>query len=667
MNMLKLTICLISIVSFGSMGTMELGQEIRQLYYNAHNLNVLDQLGIQRHAPCMILIDEQETETLTTPLNELANTVVLSFCLKMQTFPIIVTAKLLENLLLRVEFRATKLKNDTNERLHEVIGTISSLNWELYDIPNSQFILLFPKHFLSIYGKNPGFKKNPNISDMLPGTQLDNYLKLINWLQHNKKIIPLNSKNFTQIFVNKNERNTPIWDFVIQGHGLNNPPIIAGLIPDTFNKMLSLFDQYIKTGAIYTISCSAGGKNRTLLETQQDGIQINHNFILLLGSISNSTVAHSYPKMFDTLVNFFNYAGDMRDKGKSLDDLLKSIIFFKPDIISPHGAQSIPQVWLPGGLGFQTLNISDQVLSINEVIVKKHSENKAPIIIKNKAAILLYPNVIDIPLYISPLYWEKPIPKSSWKSFPLLFEESFFKNVDNQTKKEVIDQLKTENILPDFLEQLSELSTQQSPINPNYYLYPEFISMRIDDEAHSFSEIQISTMFEGKQVAQGVLQFIREAFLDILPKHYSQIFFIDKLMGKNDISLLLAAVRILNKSLKKHPLEELLKENINKEITLENVTIQIRYYSGEIIISFKINDTAWRCVQDITNTDMKTWWKFEKSNASYYENFYNEMKEKKKLLTSQPLQKSISEALKQKQVEILKKKTEEQQKIRSKL
>ena len=621
-------------------------------YYSSQSITTMESIGARKHAPMAIFIDEQNEEPAETESAALSR--VFAYSIQGELFPIIISANLLKNVLTRINFLGKKIP--VNETIKGVIGqSFNTANWNLFDVPQSQFVVLTPKKFVELYGKNLGLKELPALNNLLPTRELASdpvvYNPLIEWLDKNKKMIPFNPKDFEQIFVNKSvsdTNSTPLWDIFIIGHGSPEPkPLIANLKPDEFNKVLSFFDNKITAGMVYVVSCYAGGKNRTLLETTKEGIQINHNFTLILGSPTNSAVALRAPLFYNTLQSFFNNAAFVEDKGESVNRLLTGLIFFNPIEESTHGTGALPQIWFPGGYGFQTVNSPNLVLSFGNVQLKKHQENHTPLIIENKIVVLIYPPNITIPLIVNPINAGTILPKV-WNNLTFVFEPKFFIDTDIQTQKIIINELKKEGVLPDYLSQLPEISAAQSPDNPNNVVYPEFLSMIPGDSFHAFSQIKVVTTksrIRGPEVAQGILQFLRESFMDVYSKFKNHTFFIDSVTGKNDISLTLAASRLLSNTKEKHPLEELLKDLINKDITLKNVIIQA---PNDVIIAFQLEDSAWMLTDKDFPKDPKKEmrWNFKKWNKAEYENFYNTSK--KKLVTAptgEASQKSIGQAL----------------------
>ncbi len=664
----------------------------------------------KHHAPMLIIFDPVESEEATG--DNIALTSMLALSIAAPFYPILVSGYLLKNLLIRTkEYEPTHFhsKNGYSILLKQYMDHTPFIGskWDLYNVPQSPLVLLIPKMFSGLFtqsGKNLGIKALSSLNNLLPSLPLDAstknaaYDEIIAWLEKNKPVKsladiistegPTSTQNITsiekitsiegilsmgknnnkaleeimkihsydlaadlnKIFIDKSDETTPIWDIYIDGHGTFSPPIIAGLTPAAFNKVLSFFDRTIKAGTVFVLSCSAGGQNRTLLETTQDGVQINHNFILILGSISNSIVVSDVENRFMSIRNFFNISAAIEDKGTSINNLLRHIVQFAGTSKSYHGATGFPQIWFPGGYGFQTPQIVNGTLTLGNVFLKTHKENRQSITIENVLIVLLYPRLIDVPLLVKPFNVGSPITKE-WKNLAFLFEHSFFKDIPESAQQSVIDKLKAEKILPDFLSQLPSLANENNPENPNYYLYPQFISMEPGRADYYFSKINVSSELHGKRIAQGLLQFIRDSFFDP-SKESDHEYLIDSLTGLNDISLTLAASRMLaNKE--KHPLEEIMKDHIDKEITLKNIIIS----SLSNYIGFEFDNTVWIFRSEYFTQDptKEMRWNFQTWDVKEYENWYKIAKEA--LLSGKPVpQKSISEILKEKQRQTILKK-----------
>lgn len=629
----------------------------KQVYYDANHLKSLDQKKIQRHAPMLIIIDQLQDETETT--NTIAMTGELAYGIKAKFYPILTTASVLSNLIDRMNKKSNL--SDQDKAIQNFTPVITAKDWHIYDVPESQFVLLVPTYFKNLYGSNSGIKPLPNITKLLDGSS---NLSLKTWLDTNKKIIPFSKADLGKIFsASKDTPSNLIWDFIVTGHGTDNPPIIANLAPTVINDMLYFFDTHIKTGMVLIISCLSGGSNRTLLETTQSGIQINHNFILILNSVANEVSTGIFPKDFAYVTFFFNNAAQIQDKGSSFDtfweDLAKSKI--SSEETSVHGFQNIPQVWFPGGIGFQSANIQDLVFPIGNVLLKIHKENNEPILILGDALVLVYPTVIDVPLIVYPIQLKHQLNRKNWGTIPHVFELSFSKN-DQQLYSKIISGLivpRLQALSPSINEAASRLFDS---------LYPQFISLNTTRSSHLFSEINVENLsldetFKLTGVGMGVIQFIRDAFLDVNEHSESRIYFIDKLTGFNDVSLLLEASRLVRNDPNKHFLEDYLQNFVGQNITIENVMILTNNNNVRFSIYFAIADTYWQYTSTQAQEDAKTlnWWNFRMMGnvRSSYDNQYLGFKNKFVQKPDSINQKSISAVLEEKQRQILLKKAAE--------
>ncbi|GMU19315.1 MAG: hypothetical protein AMXMBFR12_05070 [Candidatus Babeliales bacterium] len=625
----------------------------KEVYYDAAHLKSLDQKKIQKHAPMLIIIDQLQGETDKN--DNIPMTFELSYGIKRKLYPILTTASVLKNLLIRMNKHTPHL-SEINKDIQEFTPPITAQDWRIYDVPESQFVLLVPNNFIQIYGTNSGIKPLPEITKLLNTSTNDH---LIQWLDKNKKIIPFSKAHLERIFISKTDQGaTPIWDFVVAGHGNDNPPIIANLSPQSINEMFNFFDTKIKTGMVLIISCLAGGSNRKLLETTQAGIQINHSFILILSSVANEIINTFYPIDYPYLNLFFNNAAQIQDKGIGFDtlweDLAKAKI--KSTKKSVHGFQNIPQVWFPGGLGFQSANISDLVFPIGNVLLKTHQENNEPILIMGDALVLVYPTVIDVPLFVYPISLSHKLLRKNWQHIPHIFELNF-----THHNKKNFEKITGEVTVPQLIA-TTGLSDQDASPRLLDSLYPQFISLNTTHSGHLFTEIIVeSTLVDEKLKLKGfgagVIQFIRDAFFDINPSSAPKIYFIDKLTGFNDISLLLAGSRILRNDPNKHYLEHYLQNFVGHNITLENVMILVNNNNIQFTLYFAIFDTYWMYTSTQAQEDAKTlnWWNFKMMGnvRSTYDKDYQ--KYKNQLVTKPETinQKSISAVLEEKHRQIL--------------
>ncbi|GMU19316.1 MAG: hypothetical protein AMXMBFR12_05080 [Candidatus Babeliales bacterium] len=209
-----------------------------QPYYGAAPFN--NATPGTHHAPMLILFDPIEGEGVTS--DNTALTSQLATSLAAPFYPILVSGYLLKNLLIRTkEFEPDNVQpqNQLNIQLKQIMDQafFISSHWDMYDIPQSQLILLIPKVISNIFsraGKNMGIEKLLPINNLLPEQPVDAplknkaYEKLIEWLDKNKRTDPLNPNlsleniyklheydlagDLKKVFTNKTDISTPVYE-----------------------------------------------------------------------------------------------------------------------------------------------------------------------------------------------------------------------------------------------------------------------------------------------------------------------------------------------------------------------------------------------------------------------------------------------------------------------
>ena len=620
-------------------------------YYTKENLERLRKQGIQLHAPCIVIFDIKNKENPSINTHG-ALTLHLFEEIQNLSMPIITSNSILFNLLERAE--TIDDRKHPENKYYSLFKLLFS-EWQVYKTLSSQLIILIPKRFSDNYSEmGIKFSNLENLSHLLPGAwhgtqKIENYRPLQQAISLPLEILsPIDIVHeFNSIFLTKDDislEKVPIWDFIFEGHGTTYPkPTIVGLSSDQINEIFSFIDQKLNAGIIYLLSCNAGGKNLSLLQFEKFGVTRNHNFILIVGAITDSPTA--LIDSSDMCVIFFNLAAQLADKGESLNNLLNSITLKNPGIHSVN----IPQIWLPNGMGFQTCNIDKNIFVLGNVLAKTYLDEKQTILISNKVAVLVYaPSIFDLSVFpatpqleLIKLEIEKKKMKI-WPLLPMIHESYFWKDVTVPQKLAAQKQLQKE--FPKFLKKYTSL------------FFPQFISMIPGSYTNNhFNEIFL--------LKGGIINFIRDSFLDIAQRTSAKFFYIEKLHGINDISLLIQASRLKRGINEPHLLEKLLVTKKNKTITLDKVIIYTQFnpstYANEFKIMFSIDNTAWEFSdKDITNRWFKTYsWNFIPTDLKKLYEFFNKMYEsiKKETFVPEPAQKPISQVLKQKQAEIKRK------------
>lgn len=491
----------------------------------------------ERHAGCMILLDPIGQE-MPTPKASKSITTDLADGIEAGFFPIITSPSLVYNLLSIIDFPVAQAQLQDRTK------------WTIRDIPGSNFILLVPKAWQSVY-TNAGLQF-ANLTELY-AHQINQTFSATKTI--NKEYFQMGSNQsvsfafMRSLFPLKEENQTVTWDFILSGHG-GSGIAMAGIRFDDMHRLLVLFD-HIKTGVAYILSCNAGGKNRTLIETQNQ-IPIAHQFIMIIGAIADIGVRSLLTK--ETIAAFFESAAQLTNKGQALDALLATI----SATIAKNDIASLPQVWLPGGLGFQTFAIKDRVEVLGNVKVKKHELEHQPLMIAKKAAVLIYPPTIGVPVTVSAHEGVNAFPAKNSKAAPANFTIAIdnpalknqifnlladrlqlFPNLYQLRKSQVLSELSFAEFVDAYKENMG-LITLPGPI-----FWPAFISMPPSILAHHFVAVQLEPLSTGytKEIYErnpfGVLTFLRDAF--IIPTRELEghkNFLIDTLAGSNDLAIL---------------------------------------------------------------------------------------------------------------------------------
>ncbi len=591
-------------------------------YYSPANLNALNKINAQKHAPLAILIDHSETKR--------AGAVTLNFAQLLQAafIPILVSRSLVQNYIQRrsqyKKYPIYKDDQDIEASVSKERNPVNFDQWQAFNVPNSQFLFFIPNYFLKYYKNDHGIKKAfLDQTEKLPIKAIDsNETETLNILQNMIKTAgkqKFSINNLRTIFATKksaDNQQLPIWDILINGHGnIKSDYIksrIAGLSPAKMQSILQFFNNELPTGLIYLETCNAGGLNLNLLEfestiNQKKNIMQSLNYIVIVGAITDKPIVF-LPERTNKL---WSDAAKLQGKGGSLNSLLNNLQTMYRSSGSLHGSSDIPQVWLPNGNGFQTYQINKKVQILGNVKVRVHEdENKSITLSATTQVVLDYVPSVNVPIIVSPttvLLDEKgfemrktKIKGLHSKKTEIEKRQDIWADLPNLSEY-LISTKKTEtlkNINGDIYPALKHLSetlggNPDSVLNQGIaLLYPEFISMiRGDDTTQHISEIQLQSPKNATAGLTGILHFIRDAFLDIKQQNLKKSFLIDRLTGKNDISPFFEFYRYIHNIHNPHPIEKALKDKINKIIALTKVVISIQ--KNEASITFIYDQKAW--------------------------------------------------------------------------
>lgn len=644
----------------------------QEYYYDEENIEKLVSQGVKLHAPGFIILEPNETKSLT-----MADS--LKSALSKTEMVVIASTAVFYRLLEAYE------KSDEEDNQFKYFFIRDDKYNLLYQSPESNFVIFIPQNLLKIYQENSislgiNFEKLKNLSSFLNVPYelgKKKYAKLKDQLKDYPKENKFNYqsffKDFSSIFTTKQTTNPEkllIWDFIITGHGLTLPPEVAGLPIKEFNYLLTFFDKNLLVGTIIVDTCMAGGVNLNLLEFEEWGIKKNHPFIFIITATTDSPIHGQYTGKYDYALNL---AAWVSDKGISLNRLLHflpnislDLSYKEPKAIGsiPNNTLSllvreslaIPQVWLPNGIGFQTYNIDQYILVINNVMARVAFENRKPIIIKGKRVVLLYPPHIKAPIFVVPWVQRDADPHQMnlnlaksiiWDDMPMTSEYSFWKNIKPDKQMEALQMLAFEY---PFLAKAAEKAEGS-------VIFPQFISMMRGDSIQAINNIVLPTSQIINPIL-GVIRFIRDAFLDKAERSSQKTFLIENLQGYNDISPLIQTARTIKGINQPHPLESILATKKNQIITLKNVLISTQFDPDNkkeiIVVAFTIDDTAWQFTyDDIKKLWPQTYlWNFTQIDPIPYQNSISTIKQQYQSLETG--QKSISEVLQKKIDEIQK-------------
>jgi hypothetical protein len=587
----------------------------RDYYYDEENIEKLAAQKKQLHAPCFIILDPEDDD------KSLAMADSLKSALSRTEIVIVASTAVFYRLL-----EAYEKVDEKSDQFKYLTLRSDAL---LYQSPESNFVIFIPQDLLKSYQENSislgiNFEKLKNLSSFLDvDYELDKkkYVNLKDQLKNypNKDTFNFQSffRDFSTIFATKQNTNPEkllIWDFIITGHGHTNPPYIASIPIKEFNQLLTFFDKNLLVGTIIVDTCMAGGTNLNLLEYEEWGIEKSHPYIFIITATTDSPVHGQYAGKYNSALSL---AAWISDKGISLDRLLHFIPNISLDLSNKEAKQvksipnntlsllvreslAIPQVWLPNGLGFQTYNIDQYVLVINNVMAHVAFENRKPIVIENKRVALLYPSHIKAPIIVTtwkqhhanPKEMNLPLAKTIiWHDMPMISESSFWNDISKDKQFEIRRIIAAEYPFMKF--ETPALS----------YIFPQFISMLRGDSTQLIDGVILAI-----DPSQGIMRFIRDAFLDKVERTSQKTFLIENLQGYNDILHLIHLSRIAKGISDIHPLEKLLANKKNQAISLKNVLISTRFdpdNNKEIItVAFAFEDTVWRFTYD----DIKKLW-----------------------------------------------------------
>ncbi len=642
-------------------------------YYSSANLTRLTAEGKRKHAPLAIIIDQDDIER---PANN-GGALTKNFAQILQTafVPTIVSRSIAYNYFVRRN-RADKAKDPV---FMPENNPVDFDQWHAYNLCDSQFFLFVPNHYIQNYKNNLGLNLNrlKDITGLLPSapgleTNIIQYVIRLKIASLDSPPFSLDSppfsiENLRTILTTTSSGNKqptkaeleqqnklPIWDIILHGHGSAGGSI-GGLPPEKIQELLNFFNNELPVGLFYIRSCCSGGENLNLLEFDtavSNKVLRNLNYIVIVSSITDrSTWFTCKGQTNELFYKLYSNAARLQGKGESLDTLLNDLsdLYRHPD--SPHGSSNIPQVWLPGGLGFQTYKINEKVQILGNVKIKKHEDEKSQIVLPNSSMVaLIYAKSINIPLKV----WPHEIRMKGSYTYINVHDEVYrlrkewgqvrnvaellsyyspydLKNTVTQRPSSypglihILAKLPSVPILTKQTSEWEKLSLkrafQEVADNAVMLLYPEFISMlRGNLTTQYFNKIELEPPVGKERELTGVMHFIRDAFFDIEDRSTTKTFLIEELIGNNDISALLELSRLANNVAYPQPLEAKLGNSIGKQIRLKKVIITTDEDNAHL--DFIFGDTAWSFSFKPTKQMTSYLWNFKQTDAgSHYHDF----------------------------------------------
>lgn len=600
------------------------------------------------HLPLMIFVEQENSENPFTQ-NIGTATVDLSNAIRDGVGAILVSRQLLYNFIFR--------KHHWDEPSHPENKLFSKTSFnnqsELYQLPNSQFFLIINSNLHASYAKKFNFEQLIPLN--LPKDEhIEGYSALINLLdpaQHSQP--PFSINDFEKLFQLQDNNPDIVLDIFALGHGLPEHSI-AGLSLKDMQDLLIYFAQNVKVGVFMVISCYAGGINLNFLSFEYL-IKNPHFFSLpdfpIIVINSGETPAEGTRIWFNQI---FNSAAKLSNGSeKDFRTLTQQLNQF---IGGAHGSNNIPQIILPGGRLIQSLTPDKTVFVLGNVRAKTYEIEKKPINIsagiKN---ILIYPSAVQAPLNIKATsYTEIPQLPKEWEQLP-----TFLDIMRSSPRMPFFNYMFTnKNVFPKTYSKMGDIERTPQNKDMKFYLFPNILSMIRGNANHFFSKITVTA----PNPFVGVLQFIRDSFLDLEGRLSEKGFWIETLEGPNDLSLTLEALRAKNQNLEPSEFEK--TTTLQDSLILKNIHITTSYNQVlKVEITFECNESAWIFNFDPTSQRL---WDFQKINdLNNYRNFFNNNKNRMlEKNEGETPQKSISEVLSQKHSTVLRKKRFEELKER---
>lgn len=419
------------------------------------------------------------------------------------------------------------------------------------NLNNENFYLLIPKDYINNFNKQFDIEEIKKASKAYPDHKFEEFLTGFNIAPESKimqqisyedmkkqiKLTPraeINLNDIKTIFIQGTEDVFGLWNIYLMGHGQyaekiedllsllstkiakeidTSGAIIAGLNITNFRTLIQFFSKNINMNFLCYVSCFAGGYNRilpyinTLINEKGNilgGVQ-NPNFTIVSSSTIDAPVTINLAQ--SNFVDFFNFLNkytrkDIITPTKFSDLQLRDILNpITPKVeISEEKYDSrisqIPLVMFPETGFFRAIALDDSIGIISGVLAKKMILERGIIEMKNKIAVLIYPNnVLALTLYNEDLNTKLPVIISM---IPGISLNKIFSLVTNMTFSQFIQSIIGLEIAFErffFIETLSVLNDKNTtgvePEGQPIYLHSVLIHInkRIDKNSPNIVDI----------------------------------------------------------------------------------------------------------------------------------------------------------------------------------
>lgn len=352
----------------------------------------------RKHAQLIILNDEKNIE-----LRKDKKSLLRSFVegLLSKEIPMLVSSSIVWNYL-------NKFHPDNRKEAYKFTyeSSVDWDAWKFFYVKDTQFFLFMPLSYIN-RGTELGFDLSSESLDSFPSSFDELYKRVAHNSAYKKVPSALLFKPEQLAKVIKKRDNqlvhdnqSPIWDMIINGHGSVDHKKIAGISVEVMRGLLEYLNNNLTMGTLFIETCSVGGKNSTLLQFDQamgKDILLNLHYTVIIGSISDALTyrtRYSHQKW----KNFFKLAA----AESALGQLISMLASQKADETDgPLHITNLPQIWIPGGYGFQTFNVDKRIKILSKALVRaREDEGKSIVIPKTAQVVLVYPKEIRVPIII---------------------------------------------------------------------------------------------------------------------------------------------------------------------------------------------------------------------------------------------------------------------------